>query len=75
MMPPKGRFNAWAAPAQTGRYPWGVGFYDMSDDFNHCVDPRFKMLPQLLKEQGYATHAIGKCSCLNCIGLLHNRII
>eukprot|EP01051_Picozoa_sp_SAG22_P006434 SAG22_NODE_421_length_10720_cov_22.582619_5_plen_261_part_00 len=48
------------ASIQTGRYPWGVGFYDMSDDGSHCVDPRFKMMPQLLKEQGYATHALGK---------------
>ena len=22
----------------TGRYPWGAGFYDMSDDANHCTD-------------------------------------
>ena len=21
----------------TGRYPWGAGFYDMSDDNNHCT--------------------------------------
>lgn len=48
------------ASIQTGRYPWGVGFYDMSDDGSHCVDPGFKMMPQLLKEQGYSTHALGK---------------
>jgi arylsulfatase B/arylsulfatase I/J len=48
------------ASIQTGRYPWGVGYYDMSDDSNHCVDPAFKMLPQLMKEEGYRTHAIGK---------------
>ena len=44
----------------TGRYPWKTGYYDMTDDGNHCVDPRFTMLPQLLKGAGYATHAIGK---------------
>jgi arylsulfatase A-like enzyme len=48
------------ASLMTGRYPWGVGYYDMSDDGSHCVDPRFKMLPQVLKEQGYRTHAVGK---------------
>ena len=25
------------ASIQSGRYPWGVGFYDMSDDNNHCT--------------------------------------
>jgi len=38
----------------------GVGFYDMSDDSEHCVDPQVKMLPQLMKEKGYRTHMIGK---------------
>ena len=48
------------ASIMTGRYPWGVGFYDMSDDSSHCVDPGFTMTPALLKAQGYSTHAIGK---------------
>jgi arylsulfatase I/J len=48
------------ASIQTGRYPWGIGFYDMSDDSSHCVDSAFKMLPQLMKDEGYRTHAIGK---------------
>ena len=48
------------ASIQTGRYPWGVGYYDMSDDSNHCVDPTYKMLPQLMKDKGYSTHMIGK---------------
>ena len=33
----------------TGRYPWGGGFYDMSNDQHHCVDPSFVMLPALLQ--------------------------
>jgi hypothetical protein len=40
--------------------PWGVGFYDMSDDANHCVDPEFKLVPAALKPLGYRSHAIGK---------------
>ena len=48
------------AATMTGRYPHNVGFYDMSNDGNHCVHPSFKMLPQLLREQGYRTHATGK---------------
>ena len=48
------------ASIMTGRYPWGVGFYDMSDDSKHCVDPRYEMTPALLKRQGYSCHAIGK---------------
>ena len=40
--------------------PWGVGFYDMSDDENHCVDPAFKLVPEALKPYGYRSHAIGK---------------
>ena len=42
----------------TGRYPWGAGFYDMSDDDEHCTS-EFKLLPQLLKENGYFTAALG----------------
>ena len=43
----------------TGRYPWKTGYYDMIDDGNHCVDPRFVMLPEILKRANYSTHAIG----------------
>ena len=42
-----------------GRYPWGAGFYDMSNDGDHCTD-QFKLVAQLLKEEGYTTHALGK---------------
>ena len=41
----------------TGRYPWGAGFYDMSEDTNHCTR-NFTALPQML--DGYKTHALGK---------------
>lgn len=49
------------ASLMTGRYPWGVGFYDMSNDANHCIRPETTLLPQVLKDTaGYTTHAIGK---------------
>eukprot|EP00041_Stephanoeca_diplocostata_P016571 m.326835 g.326835 ORF g.326835 m.326835 type:complete len:406 (+) comp20409_c0_seq11:213-1430(+) len=48
------------ASIMTGRYPWGVGYYDMSDDMHHCVDPKYQMTPAVLKSLGYETHAIGK---------------
>eukprot|EP01047_Picozoa_sp_COSAG01_P075546 COSAG01_NODE_12979_length_1654_cov_1.932476_1_plen_166_part_00 len=32
----------------TGRYPWGAGFYDMSDDGDHCTS-QFKLIAALLK--------------------------
>lgn len=41
----------------TGRYPWGAGFYDMSEDTNHCTR-NFTALPQML--DGYKRHALGK---------------
>ena len=53
------RFSPTRASLLTGRYPWGAGFYDMSDDNNHCTS-EFKLIPALLKEQGYSTHALGK---------------
>eukprot|EP00756_Hemistasia_phaeocysticola_P045614 Hpha_TRINITY_DN19361_c0_g1::TRINITY_DN19361_c0_g1_i1::g.81248::m.81248/K12375/ARSI_J; arylsulfatase I/J len=43
----------------TGRYPWAAGFYDMSQDTNHCTT-NSTALPELLKPLGYATHALGK---------------
>jgi arylsulfatase B len=48
------------AASMTGRYPWSLGFYDMSNDGMHCVHPSFKMLPELLRTAGYRTHATGK---------------
>jgi len=43
----------------TGRYPWGAGFYDMNADTNHCTT-NYTALPELLKREGYRTHALGK---------------
>jgi hypothetical protein len=43
----------------TGRYPWGAGFYDMSNDDDHCTT-NSTALPELLKPLGYKTHALGK---------------
>ena len=64
------------ASIQSGRYPWGVGFYDMDDkrfgDSFHCIHPNTTLLPELLKRQGYATHAIGK-SAISCIRLLPSK--
>lgn len=42
----------------TGRYPWGVGYYDMTGQELVSLDTT--MLPALLKTEGYSTHAIGK---------------
>lgn len=43
----------------TGRYPWGVGYYDMTGE--EAVPLSFSMLPEVLKKHaGYETHAIGK---------------
>jgi arylsulfatase A-like enzyme len=44
----------------TGRYPWGAGFYDMSNDGDHCTS-QFELLPAALKRTAnYATYALGK---------------
>jgi arylsulfatase A-like enzyme len=47
------------ASIMTGRYPWGVGYYDMKGPLAVPLD--FAMLPKLLQDQyGYETHACGK---------------
>ena len=43
----------------TGRYPWGAGFYDMSNDGDHTTT-NFTLFPELLRGAGYATAALGK---------------
>lgn len=43
----------------TGRYPFGAGFYDMSNDPDHCT-VNYTALPEMLKSAGYRTHALGK---------------
>ena len=44
----------------SGRYPFNVGFYEMPpDDANQCL-ANTTLLPQLLRDMGYSTHALGK---------------
>ena len=47
------------ASVLSGRYPFNVGFYDMSVDDNHHLS-NYTLLPALLRSAGYATHALGK---------------
>lgn len=63
----------------TGRYPWGAGFYDMSNDGDHCTD-QFRLVADLLKEAGYTTHALGKVRCCiviacACLRLNHSLLL
>ena len=54
------------ASIMTGRYPWGVGYYDMKGP--EAVPLDFEMLPALLKKQrGYQTHAVGKWNLGNLV--------
>ena len=43
----------------TGRYPWGAGSYDMDTD-NDATTTNFTLYPQLLRNAGYKTAALGK---------------
>jgi hypothetical protein len=44
------------ASIQSGRYPWGVGFYDMQDttfaDGFHCIAKDTALMPALMKQAG-----------------------
>jgi arylsulfatase B len=53
------------ASLMTGRYPWGVGYYDMKGP--EMVPLSFVMLPQLLHDMGFATHALGKWNLGNLV--------
>ena len=46
------------AAIMTGRYPWGVGYYDMKGP--EAIPLGFKLVSNLLADAGYETHAIGK---------------
>ena len=47
------------ASIMTGRYPWGVGYYDMKGQ--EAVPLEYQMLPELLRRHGgYETYAVGK---------------
>ena len=47
------------ASIMTGRYPWGVGYYDMKGP--EVVPMEYQLLPQLLRQHaGYATAMLGK---------------
>jgi len=51
------------ASVMTGRYPWGVGYYDMqgSEAVPLPSEGGYEMLPAVLKKHvGYETHALGK---------------
>ena len=43
----------------TGRYPWGAGSYDMLRD-NAATTTNFTLFPELLRNAGYKTAALGK---------------
>ena len=48
------------AAIMTGRYPWGVGYYDMKGP-SLSIPQDFKLVSDVLSEHGsYETHAIGK---------------
>lgn len=40
----------------TGRYPWGIGYYDMKGP--EAIPLDFKLVANLLADAGYETHAI-----------------
>eukprot|EP00662_Eupelagonemidae_sp_cell21_P006733 gene6733-62609_t len=48
------------ASVLSGRYPYHVGYYNNNGGAWSGVDLRYKLLPELLKPAGWATHALGK---------------
>jgi arylsulfatase A-like enzyme len=49
----------------TGRYPWAVGYYDMQGA--EAVPLNYTMLPAVLAQKGWSTHAIGKWNLGNTV--------
>ena len=50
------------AAIMTGRYPWGIGYYDMKGP--EAIPLEFKLVANLLADAGYETHAIVRRSSL-----------
>ena len=46
------------ASIMTGRYPWGIGYYDMTGD--EAVGLDYTLMPEILQASGWKTAAIGK---------------
>lgn len=46
------------ASIMTGRYPWGLGYYDMKGQ--EAIPLAYKLVSELLADAGYETHALGK---------------
>ena len=42
-------YSPTRASFMAGQCQWGAGFYDMSDDGDHCM-PQYKILPAILKQ-------------------------
>ena len=53
------------AAIMTGRYPWAIGYYDMQG--KEAVPLNYTMLPAVLAEEGWSTHAIGKWNLGNMV--------
>lgn len=46
------------ASIMTGRYPWGIGYYDMTGQ--EAVSLEYTLIPEVLQASGWKTAAIGK---------------
>jgi len=44
----------------TGRYPFRLGWHHQQGKLDSIIPREFKMLPAMLKERGWRTHALGK---------------
>lgn len=55
---------AWCAPSRSallsGRYPVYNGVYGGASGPNFALSEDFELLPAMMKQAGYATHAVGK---------------